>query len=329
MAERETATQWKCGDKHKSGSPKYPPSCHQEVEWEERLAKGNWATGEDRKLIRFAMKAPMLEREEEAELALSWQQERDEHALKKLTEAHLRLAIASASKYRHYGLPAADLIQEGTVGLMEAAYRFEVSRDVRFSTYASWWVRAAVQDYVLRNWSIVRTGTTSAHKALFFNLKRLKARMGVDPDRPLSFTARGQIADEMGVKIRDVEAMEGRMKANDRSLNAPVADESAQEWQDLLVSESPAPDAVYMESHDSVKKAKLIEQAMENLTERESFIIRERQLKEDGVTLAVLGSQLGISKERVRQLEAQALGKLKQALIRRVGDPVLAGLAEG
>lgn len=293
------------------------------------MAKGNWATNEDRKLIRFAMKAPMLEREEEAELALSWQQERDEHALKKLTEAHLRLAIASASKYRHYGLPAADLIQEGSVGLMEAAYRFEVSRDVRFSTYASWWVRAAVQDYVLRNWSIVRTGTTSAHKALFFNLKRLKARMGVDPDRPLSFTARNQIADEMGVKIRDVEAMEGRMTANDRSLNAPVADESAQEWQDLLVSEAPAPDRVYMDSYDSVKKAKLIEQAMENLTERESFIIRERQLKENGVTLAVLGNQLGISKERVRQLEAQALGKLKQALVRRVGDPVVAGLAEG
>lgn len=293
------------------------------------MARGNWATTEDRKLIRFAMKAPMLERGEEAELAISWQQERDEHALRKLTESHLRLAVASASKYRHYGLPAADLIQEGTVGLMEAAYRFEISREVRFSTYASWWVRAAVQDYVLRNWSIVRTGTTSAHKSLFFNLKRLKARMGVDPDRPLSFNARNQIADEMGVKLRDVEAMEGRMTANDRSLNAPVADESAQEWQDLLVSDAPQPETAYMDSHDSNKKAELIETAMENLTDRETFIIRERQLREEGVTLAVLGGQLGISKERVRQLEAQALGKLKQALIRQVGDPVLAGLSEG
>ena len=293
------------------------------------MARGNWATTEDRRLIRFAMKAPMLEREEEGDLALAWQQERDEYALKKLTEAHLRLAIAAASKYRHYGLPVSDLIQEGTVGLMEAAYRFETSRDVRFSTYASWWVRAAVQDYVLRNWSIVRTGTTSAHKALFFNLKRLKARMGVDPDRPLSFIARTQIAEEMGVRLVDVEAMEGRMTANDRSLNAPVADESAQEWQDLLVSESPAPEQEIMETHDSSKKAALIEKAMENLTERETFIIRERQLKEEGVTLAVLGGQLGISKERVRQLEAQALGKLKQALINQVGDPVVAGLAEG
>lgn len=292
------------------------------------MARGNWATTEDRRLIRFAMRAPMLERGEEADLAISWQQDRDEHALRKLTEAHLRLAIASASKYRHYGLPAADLIQEGTVGLMEAAYRFEISREVRFSTYANWWVRAAVQDYVLRNWSIVRTGTTSAHKALFFNLKRLKARMGVDPDRPLSMGARNQIADEMGVKLRDVEAMEGRMTANDRSLNAPVADESAQEWQDLLVSDAPQPESVFMDSHDSLKKSDLIEQAMENLTDRETFIIRQRQLKEDGVTLAVLGGELGISKERVRQLEAQALGKLKQAIIRLVGDPVVAGLAD-
>jgi len=269
----------------------------------------------------------MLDREEEGELALSWQQERDEHALKTLTEAHLRLAIAAASKYRHHGLPVADLIQEGTVGLMEAAYRFEPERDVRFSTYASWWVRAAVQDYVLRNWSIVRTGTTSAHKALFFNLKRLKARMGVDPDRPLSMSSRNQIADEMGVRLKDVEAMEGRLSGVDRSLNAPVADESAQEWQDLLVSESPRPDQEYMENVDGAKKAALIEKAMGSLTERESFIIRERQLREEGVTLAVLGSQLGISKERVRQLEAQALGKLKQALISEVGDPRLAGLA--
>ncbi len=291
------------------------------------MSRGNWADGDDRKLIRFAMKVPMLDREEEGELALSWQEERDERALKKLTEAHLRLAIASASRYRHYGLPVSDLIQEGTVGLMEAAYRFEPARDVRFSTYASWWVRAAVQDYVLRNWSIVRTGTTSAHKALFFNLKRLKARMGVDPDRPLSMTARNQIADEMNVRLRDVEAMEGRLSGVDRSLNAPVADESAQEWQDLLVSEAPRPDQIYMETVDGDKKAALIQKAMGSLTERESYIIRERQLKEEGVTLAVLGNKLGISKERVRQLEAQALGKLKQALVADVGDPALAGLA--
>ena len=293
------------------------------------MAVGNWATGDDRRIIRFAMKAPMLEREEEIDLAIAWQTERDEHALKKLTEAHLRLAVAAASRYRHYGLPVSDLIQEGTVGLMEAAYRFESAREVRFSTYASWWVRAAVQDYVLRNWSIVRTGTTSAHKSLFFNLKRLKAKMGVDADRPLSFQSRNQIADEMGVRLRDVEAMEGRLSGVDRSLNAPVADESAQEWQDLLMADTPQPDALYMATHDRSKKSVLINDAMNDLTDRESFIIRQRQLKETGVTLAVLGSQLGISKERVRQLEAQALGKLKDSLVRRIGDPVAAGLANG
>lgn len=293
------------------------------------MAIGNWATGDDRRIIRFAMKAPMLEREEEIDLAIAWQTERDEHALKKLTEAHLRLAVAAASRYRHYGLPVSDLIQEGTVGLMEAAYRFESAREVRFSTYASWWVRAAVQDYVLRNWSIVRTGTTSAHKALFFNLKRLKAKMGVDTDRPLSFQSRNQIADEMGVRLRDVEAMEGRLSGVDRSLNAPVADESAQEWQDLLMADTPQPDAIYMATHDRSKKSVLINDAMNDLTDRESFIIRQRQLKENGVTLAVLGSQLGISKERVRQLEAQALGKLRDSLVRRIGDPVAAGLANG
>lgn len=293
------------------------------------MAIGNWATGDDRKLIRFAMKAPMLDRAEEADLAIAWQQERDERALRKLTEAHLRLAVSAASRYRHYGLPVADLIQEGTVGLMEAAYRFESARDVRFSTYASWWVRAAVQDYVLRNWSIVRTGTTSAHKALFFNLKRLKAKMGVDADRPLSFQARNQIADEMGVRLRDVEAMEGRLSGVDRSLNAPVADESAQEWQDLLIADTPQPDTLYIAEHDRKTKAALLRDAMGDLTDRESFIIRERQLKENGVTLAVLGTQLGISKERVRQLEAQALGKLKDALVRRVGDPVAAGITNG
>jgi RNA polymerase sigma-32 factor len=290
------------------------------------VAIGNWATGDDRKLIRFAMKAPMLDRAEEADLAIAWQQERDERAMRKLTEAHLRLAVSAASRYRHYGLPVADLIQEGTVGLMEAAYRFESARDVRFSTYASWWVRAAVQDYVLRNWSIVRTGTTSAHKALFFNLKRLKAKMGVDADRPLSFQSRNQIADEMGVRLRDVEAMEGRLSGVDRSLNAPVADESAQEWQDLLIADTPQPDTLYIAEHDRNTKAELLRDAMCDLTDRESFIIQERQLKENGVTLAVLGTQLGISKERVRQLEAQALGKLKDALVRRVGDPVAAGI---
>lgn len=286
----------------------------------------SWATGGDRRLIRIAMKAPMLTRDEELELARRWRDDKDKRALDRLTGSYLRLVIAAASRYRHYGLAAADLIQEGTVGLMEAAARFEPDRDVRFSTYASWWIRASIQDFVLRNWSIVRTGTTAAHKSLFFNLKRLRARIGEGGDTPLTQEGREKIAAEMNVKVRDVEAMEGRLSGVDRSLNAPVADDTVQEWQELLVCDAPLPEESVSDAHDGAKRAALIAEALDILTERERFIIKERRLKEVGVTLASLGIALGVSKERVRQLEAQALMKMKSALERKVGDPEKAGL---
>jgi len=291
------------------------------------MTQSNWAAGADRHLIRRAMKAPMLARDEELNYARAWHEKQCVHSLEKLTESYLRLVISVASRYRHYGLPAADLIQEGTVGLMEAAARFETDRDVRFSTYANWWIRAAIQDFLLRNWSIVRTGTTAAHKALFFNLKRLKARIGESADRPLTHESRRKIAEEMNVRLKDVEAMEGRLSGTDRSLNAPVSDDSAQEWQELLVCEAPEPEQAVMEQHDGERYQELIKKAMEGLNGRESLIISRRRLSEDNVTLAALGDELGISKERVRQLEAQALIKLKQALISEVGCPVEAGLA--
>ncbi|WP_374763047.1 RNA polymerase factor sigma-32 [Yunchengibacter salinarum] len=291
------------------------------------MSYSNWVSGDDRRLIRDAMKTPMLSREEEHDLAQRWRAEGDEKALHKLTSAYIRLVVAATSRFRHYGLPVADLIQEGTVGLMEAAYRFEPAREVRFSTYASWWIRAAIQDFVLRNWSIVRTGTTAAHKALFFNLKRLKSKLGLNSDKPLGLEGRTRIAQEMGVRLSDVEAMEGRLSGVDRSLNAPVAEESDQEWQELLVSDAPLPEDVVVKQRDGARQIELIRQAMSVLTERESFIIQERRLSEDPVTLASLGDRLGISKERVRQLEAQALGKMKKALIKHVGDPIKAGLA--
>ena len=293
------------------------------------MSRTNWVSGDDRRVIRHAMKAPMLSRERELELARAWREGADERALKRLTESYLRLVIAAASRFRHYGLPVADLIQEGVIGLMEAAYRFEPDRDVRFSTYASWWIRASIQDFVLRNWSIVRTGTTAAHKALFFNLKRLKARLDMPTERPLSFEARRRIADELGVKTRDVETMEGRLSGVDRSLTAPVGDDSMQEWQELIVCDAPLPDEQVMTTHDGHRRTALIHDAMRSLSERESYIIRERRLREKGETLAALGERLGISKERVRQLEAQALGKLKTALVRRIPDPAAAGLSAG
>lgn len=289
-------------------------------------AMHNFPTSGDRKMIRTAMRAEMLEREDELALAKAWRDKGDESALNRLTNAYLRLVISMAGKFKHYGIPLGDLIQEGSVGLLEAASRFEPERDVRFSTYAGWWVRAAMQDFVLRNWSIVRTGTTSAHKSLFFNLKRLKTQLGVPNDKPLPLEGRQKIAKDMGVREVDVTLMEGRLSGVDRSLNAPVADESVQEWQDLLPSEDPAPDEAVADAVDQDKRTRLIADAMENLSEREALIIRERRLVEEGVTLSELGKRLGVSKERVRQLEAQALGKLKKALVSAIGDPVAAGL---
>lgn len=286
----------------------------------------NWSDTRDRRLIRTAMRAEMLTREDELELAERWRSQKDEAALNRLTSAYLRLVIAMASKFKNYGIPVADLIQEGSIGLLEAANRFDPEREIRFSTYATWWVRAAMQDFVLRNWSIVRTGTTSAHKALFFNLRRLKAKLGVPTDKPLSQTNRQDIARDMGIREVDVSLMEGRLFGGDRSLNAPLAEDSTQEVQDLMPSDEPTQDVTVEQDLDDNKRRSVIDDAMDVLTDREALIVRERRLQEQGVTLSSLGERLGVSKERVRQLEAQALSKLKRAIETRIGDPVAAGL---
>jgi RNA polymerase sigma-32 factor len=281
---------------------------------------------ENRTLMRTAMAAPMLEKEHELELARRWRENQDSGALKELTRSYLRLVIAMAGRFRHYGLPMSDLVQEGTVGLMEAAARFEHDRDIRFSTYASWWIRSAMQDYILRNWSIVRTGTTAAHKSLFFNLRRLRAQISGQSDAPLGLIARTMLAKKLGVRVKDVEVMEARLSASDRSLNAPMTDDGEAEWQDFLASDALQPDELYEEVNDGRVKSELLQAAMGKLSPRELTIIRERRLGDEGVTLASLGEKLGISKERVRQIENQALSKLRAALLARVGDPVRAGL---
>ena len=277
------------------------------------------------RFLRAAMKKPMLEADHERELARQWRDERDEHALHEMTMAYMRLVVAMASRFRHYGLQLSDLVQEGNVGLMQAAMRFEPDREVRFSTYASWWIRSAMQDFVLRNWSIVRTGTTSAQKALFFNLRRLRARIGDVGDAVMSAEATSKVAKALRVPEHDVASMAARLYAPDRSLNAPLTDDGDGEWQDLLPDSAAGPEAVVMESHDNIARAELVHDAMSELSDREQLIIRERKLEEDAVTLEALGERLGISKERVRQIEGNALEKLRRALIARVGDPVAAG----
>ena len=197
--------------------------------------------GLGRQFVKAAMAAPFLERDEERALAVRWRNDHDDVALHKLAAAHMRLVISIASRFRHYGLPAADLIQEGHVGLLEAAARFEPEREVRFSTYATWWIRASMQDYILRNWSIVRGGTSSAQKALFFNLRRLRARMMRDGRRP-SVAMFAEIGKAIGVSGKDVELMDTRLSGPDVSLNAPVAEsdqQSAAERVDFLVDGAP------------------------------------------------------------------------------------------
>ncbi len=263
------------------------------------------------------MRAPYLERDEEHDLAVRWKEKRDQHALHLITTSHMRLVISMAARFRNFGLSMGDLIQEGHVGLLEAAARFEPERDVRFSTYASWWIRASIQDYILRNWSIVRGGTSSAQKALFFNLRRLRARLA-QGGRPLSSVdVHREISVALGVSEADVALMDSRLSASDTSLNAPLTDDggASAERSDFLVSDSPLPDEIVEETIDVERRACWLKTALGVLNEREMKIIEGRRLSEDSVTLEALGEELGISKERVRQIESRALEKLRSALI--------------
>jgi len=276
------------------------------------------------------MTIPLLDEEKEFELARRWKDETDEQALHELTEAYMRLVISHAVRFRNYGLPYGDLIQEGNIGLMQAASRFEPERGIRFSTYASWWIRAAIQDFVLRNWSIVRTGTTAAHKSLFFNLRRLRALIANGTRQNLTDHDRKLIAKHLGVGVADVAHIDARLSGGDRSLNAPANDDNASdsptEWQDLLTCDRPLPDEEVMKRHDDKRRSRWIEDALQNLNERELTVIRERRLTDETVTLETLGSRMGISKERVRQIEHAALKKLRNELLSRVPNPEEAGL---
>jgi RNA polymerase sigma-32 factor len=277
-------------------------------------------SGVRRKFVRAAMDAPFLEREEERLLAVRWKEEGDEVALHRLTAAHMRLVIAIAARFRHYGLPMADLVQEGHVGLLEAAARFEPEREVRFSTYATWWIRASIQDYILRNWSIVRGGTSSAQKALFFNLRRLRARLTRGGEERIASDVHGKIAEAIGVSAADVALMDARLSAPDTSLNAPILDSDASgsaERVEFLVDTSPLPDERVSDVVDTERRVRWLRQALEVLNERELRILKARRLEEEQVTLEFLGDRLGISKERVRQIENRALEKLKRALVER------------
>lgn len=269
------------------------------------------------RFIRRSMSEPLLSREHEFELASAWRDRQDEAALHELIRSYMRLVISSAMRFRHYGLPVSDLVQEGSVGLMQAAARFDPDREVRFSTYATWWIRSAIQDFILRNWSIVRTGTTASQKSLFFNLRRLRAQIEENSGAGLDDEGRSKIARDLKVALSDVESMEIRLSGSDQSLNATLNEEEEAEWQDFLADERAGPEDSTMQSLDIQRRSRWLKDALECLDTRERQIIEARRLAEaeDVVTLETLGHRLGVSKERVRQLENRALGKLRAAVL--------------
>ncbi len=279
----------------------------------------------DTTLSRRAMKAELLDAETELSLAYAWRDDRDEHALHRLVTAYMRLAISMASKYRRYGAPMNDLIQEAGLGLMKAADKFDPDRGVRFSTYAVWWIKASIQDYVMRNWSMVRTGSTSSQKSLFFNMRRVQARLerealarGEELD---GHQLRQLIATEVGVPLRDVEMMEGRLSGTDFSLNATQSvDEEGREWIEALEDEGAQAEEIVGDNHDRNALRDWLLEAMSTLNDRERLIVRERKLRDDPRTLESLGDELGLSKERVRQLEAAAFRKMRRQLEANGGE---------
>lgn len=257
---------------------------------------------------------PILSADEEYMLAKRWQEHHDPQAAEKLVASHLRLVAKIASGYRGYGLPVVDLIAEGNVGLMQALRKFDPEKGFRFSTYAMWWVRANIQEYILHSWSLVKIGTTAAQKKLFFNLRRLKAEMQTIDEPIISAQTIKDIAGELNVTEQEVIEMSKRLSGGDKSLNAPLKEEGVDEWQDWLIDEDSSHDIKYMERDESKKKNILLETALKSLNERDYYIIKARRLTDPPTTLDVLSTTLGISRERVRQLEIRAFEKLQKAV---------------
>ena len=259
-------------------------------------------------------KFPMLEPQEEFMLAKRWQEHEDSEAAHKLVTSHLRLVAKIAMGYRGYGLPVSELISEGNVGMMQAVKKFDPDRGFRLATYAMWWIRAAIQEYILHSWSLVKMGTTAAQKKLFFNLRRLKGEMQAIDEGDLSPEQVRAIATKLEVPEQDVVNMNRRLASADHSLNAPLRADSEGEWQDWLVDESASQEISLGEREELTKRRKLLTQAMEHLNERERDILVERRLRENPTTLEDLSQKYGVSRERVRQIEVRAFEKLQKAI---------------
>ena len=275
-------------------------------------------TAQDGGLSRFVQEAnsfPMLSAEEEQTLAYAWRDRRDAAALRNLVGSHLRLVIKIARGFSGYGLPLSDLIAEGNVGLMQAAEKFDPDKGFRFATYAMWWVRAAVQEYILHNWSLVKIGTTAAQKKLFFNLRRIKGRMQEFEQGDLSAETIAAIAEELDVPATEVKEMNRRLAAVDSSLNVAVGEEGESDWLDLLADDRPSQETAVAEAGELRLRRELLDTAMKSLNERERHILVERRLKDEPSTLEELSSQYSVSRERIRQIEVRAFEKLRKSML--------------
>ncbi len=263
-------------------------------------------------------KFPMLEKDEEFMLAKRWQEHDDTGAAEKLVTSHLRLVAKIAMGYRGYGLPIAEVISEGNVGLMQAVKKFDPDKGFRLATYAMWWIRASIQEYILRSWSLVKMGTTAAQKKLFFNLRRMKAKMAALEDGDLKPDQVEEIATKLGVTDDDVISMNRRLSGPDASLNAPLkASEGESQWQDWLEDEDAPNQEAELAEHDEFdQRMVLLQDAMSDLNERERHIIQERKLTDEPKTLEELAEVYNVSRERIRQIEVRAFEKLQQAMKR-------------
>jgi RNA polymerase sigma-32 factor len=265
-------------------------------------------------------KFPMLAPEEELSLSRAWRDSEDTAAAHKLVTSHLRLVAKIAMGYRGYGLPIGELISEGNVGMMQAVKRFDPDRGFRLATYAMWWIRAAIQEYILHSWSLVKMGTTAAQKKLFFNLRRLKGQMQAIEDGDLKPEQVGKIAKALDVPEQDVISMNRRLAAPDHSLNAPVRADSEGEWQDWLVDEGESQETVLAQHEELTGRRALLGGALRTLNDRERHILIERRLKDNPTTLEELSQQYNISRERVRQIEVRAFEKLQKSMRTQVAE---------
>ena len=266
-------------------------------------------------LIELSKKAAILEKDEEFNLINDWRDNKTPRSLQKILNSYLRLAVSYARKYSSYGLPIDDLIHEGVLGIMHALEKFDTSKDFRLSTYASWWIRASIQDYILKNWSVVRTGSTASQKALFFNLKKIKQQINDVSREFMGQEEINRVSNMLNVKSLEVQNMESRLTGGDLHLNQKVDNETDNDLMSLLPDDRPNPEESFEDFNDKNIKKDFINKAIETLNEREKIIIRLRKFREKSITLDELGQKLRISKERVRQIETKALEKLKKSLL--------------